>query len=60
VSYLTELDETKRQLEEKHPGWHVWYVPHLNRSITWCARREPLLNEDSPESLSEAIEQAGP
>jgi hypothetical protein len=58
VNYLDELDERKRQLEQRHPGWHVWYVPHLDRSVTWCGRANPLLNEDSPEALSAAIEQA--
>jgi hypothetical protein len=58
ADYLNELDETKRQLEERHPGWHVWYVPHLDRTVTWCAQPWPLLNEDSSEHLSEAIAQA--
>jgi hypothetical protein len=58
-SLLEELDERKRQLEEKHPGWHVWYVPHhADRAVTWCAQQIPTLNEDSPEALSEAIERA--
>ena len=56
MSFLTELDELKRELEERHPGWQVWFVPHsLNRTVTWCARPNPLLNEDSPAHLSEAI-----
>jgi hypothetical protein len=59
VSWLTEMDERKRQLMEKHPGWLVWYVPHTNRTVKWCARPEPLLNEDTAEALSAAIEQAG-
>jgi hypothetical protein len=33
-------------------------VPHLNRTVTWCARPRPLLNENSPEDLAEAIEEA--
>jgi hypothetical protein len=58
VSWLTEMDEHRRQLMEKHPGWLVWYVPrHGQRVTTWCARQEPLLNADSPEALSAAIEQ---
>jgi hypothetical protein len=55
MSYLGEMDQQKRLLEEQHPGWRVWYVPHLDRTVTWCARREPVLNEASPEDLSEAI-----
>jgi hypothetical protein len=58
-SYLGEMDERKRELEERHPGWQIWYVPHLDRTVTWCGRPWPLLNEDSPEHLSEAIRQAG-
>jgi hypothetical protein len=57
VSYLTELDEIKRRLQEEHPGWRVWYVPHsIDRGVTWCAQREPTLNEASPEELAAAIE----
>jgi hypothetical protein len=60
VSYLDERDERKRQLEEQHPGWQVWYVPHHGQRVTkWCARPWPLLNADTPEALSAAIEQAG-
>jgi hypothetical protein len=60
VSFLDEMDERKRQLMEQHPGWQVWYVPHHGqRATTWCARPNPLLNADSPEALSAAIEQAG-
>lgn len=55
---LGALDLLKRDLEERFPGWQVWYVPHLDRSVTWCARPWPLLNEDSPEHLAEAIGQA--
>ena len=57
--HLGEADRLKRQLEERYPGWQVWFVPHLDRSVTWCARPWPLLNEDSPEHLAEAIEQSG-
>lgn len=58
MSFLTELDERKQRLQEEHPGWQVWYVPNANRTVTWCARREPLLNACSPEELAEAIVQA--
>ena len=51
-SYLTVLDERKRELEQDNPGWQIWYVPHsAGRSVTWCARPLPLLNADSPEEL---------
>jgi len=57
MSYLNELDRIKHELEERHPGWHIWFVPHLNRTVMWCGQRNPVLNEDSPEALSAAIEQ---
>lgn len=59
ASYLTELDERKRELEHCNPGWQIWYVPHsVNRTVTWCARPRPLLNTDSPEQLQKLIDQA--
>jgi len=59
ASYLNELDAIKRDLEARFPGWQIWYVPHATvRAVTWCARPWPLLNEDSPEHLAEAIERA--
>lgn len=61
ASYLQELDTTKADLETRFPGWNIWYVPHsVDKDVTWCARPWPLLNEDSPEHLAEAIEQATP
>jgi hypothetical protein len=44
ASFLTELDERKHELERGNPGWQIWYVPHTNRTVTWCARPWPLLN----------------
>jgi hypothetical protein len=58
TSYLNALDRIQAELQERYPGWQIWYVPHINRTVTWCARPWPLLNEDSPEHLAEAIEQA--
>jgi hypothetical protein len=58
MSYLTELDRIRDQLRAEHPGWLIWYVPHHDRTVMWCARPEPLLNEASPEELAEAIERA--
>jgi hypothetical protein len=59
VGYLTVRDDQKRELEQDNPGWQIWYVPHsASRSVTWCARRWPLLNADSPEELQKLIEQA--
>lgn len=57
-SYLTVLDERKRELEQDNPGWQIWYVPHsAGRSVTWCARPLPLLNADGPEELQKLIDQ---
>jgi hypothetical protein len=59
VSFLGEMDERKAELEARFPGWQIWYVPHLDRTSTWCARPWPLLNEASPEDLAAAIADAG-
>jgi hypothetical protein len=58
ASFLTELDERKQELERGYPGWQIWYVPHTNRTVMWCARPRPLLNADSAEQLQQLIEQA--
>jgi hypothetical protein len=58
ANYLTELDERKRELEDDNPSWQIWYVPHTDRTVTWCARPRPLLNTDSPEQLQQLIDQA--
>jgi hypothetical protein len=61
-SYLAELDEQKAALAARHPGWHVWYVPHSDSSgishIVWCAHRHPLVNCTGPQELSDAIREA--
>jgi hypothetical protein len=58
-SYLTVLDDRKRELAQDNPGWQVWYVPRsAARGAIWCARPWPLLNADSPEELQKLIEQA--
>jgi hypothetical protein len=56
ASYLTELDERKQELELDNQGWQIWYVPHHDRTVTWCARPRPLLNTDSPEQLQKLID----
>jgi hypothetical protein len=55
TSFFDGLDAIKADLEDRFPGWQVWYVPHNNRTVTWCARPHPLLNENSPEDLAQAI-----
>jgi hypothetical protein len=51
------LDAIKAELERKHPGWWIWYVPAMN-SVGWCARPHPGLAEHSPEDLETAISEA--
>lgn len=57
-SYLHALDKTKADLQKQFSGWHIWYVPGMNRTVTWCAQPYPLLNTDSPEHLAAAISEA--
>ena len=58
MSFLKGLDNTKRELEAQFPGWHIWYIPHLNRSVTWCAQPWSLINSQSPEHLAADITEA--
>ncbi len=58
ASFLTELDESMHELRRDNPGWQIWYVPHTDRTVTWCARPQPLINTDSPEQLQKLIDQA--
>jgi hypothetical protein len=51
------LDERKHELEQDNPCWQIWYVPHTDRTVTWCARPWPLLNAASPEQLQKHIDQ---
>ena len=55
---LPELDRIKRDLERLYPGWHVWYVPRSEGSVTWCATPWPLINARSVEHLRAEIFQA--
>jgi hypothetical protein len=56
--YLIGLDRIKADLERRFPGWHIWYVPHVGGSVTWCAQPWPLINSGSPEQLAAEIIQA--
>jgi hypothetical protein len=58
ASFLTELDERKHELEHDNPGWQIWYVPKMDRTVTWCARPQRLIDADSPEQLQKLIDQA--
>jgi hypothetical protein len=58
VSYLQELDRIKADLAERFPGWQIWFVPHSDRTVVWCARPWPLINAQSPEFLVSEIRKA--
>jgi hypothetical protein len=51
---FTDLDSERDRIQDVHPGWQVWYVPHMN-GITWCARPLPSLSEGSTDDLEKAI-----
>ncbi|MBV9448967.1 MAG: hypothetical protein JO345_24020 [Streptosporangiaceae bacterium] len=55
---LTVYDEMQAELQKKFPGWQIWYVPKLDKSVAWCARPWPVINSDSPEQLEADIAQA--
>lgn len=52
---LNALDQIKAGLEERFPGWQIWYVPHGDRTVVWCARPWPLLNASSEKELADEI-----
>jgi len=58
MSILTGLDKIRRELEQQFPGWHIWYVPHVGKHVTWCAQPWPLINSTSPEHLAADIRNA--
>lgn len=58
TSFLTALDRIRDELAQRYPGWQIWYSPRTDRTVVWCARPNPLLNEASPEQLAKAIERA--
>jgi folate-dependent phosphoribosylglycinamide formyltransferase PurN len=59
MASFRDLDEQVAALKAKHPGWRIWFVPHsVDGGVTWCAVREPTINTDTPEHLSQEIELA--
>jgi len=52
---LFDLDAERDRLEQKHPGWQVWYVPLAVGGVLWCAQRRPTLQERTPAELEKAI-----
>ena len=55
MAFLNEMDKIRDELAAKFPGWQIWYVPQLNRTVTWCARPWPLIHADSSEGLERKI-----
>ena len=51
-------DRIRAQLQERFPGWQVWWVKKTGKGYIWCARPNPLINADTPEDLIEAIAKA--
>jgi hypothetical protein len=58
MGFLNELDKIRHELQQQFPGWQIWYVPSLDKSVTWCARPWPILNCGSVEHLKADIRQA--
>ncbi len=55
---LSVLDEAKAELEREKPGWRIWFVPRAIGGTRWCAQPLPLLAEDSPDHLWQAMNEA--
>jgi hypothetical protein len=61
---LLSLRQQQAQLQTRHPGWEIWYVPLALGGIRWCARHrgEPdlthVLHAYRPDHLAEYIEDA--
>jgi hypothetical protein len=51
---LDELDRVQKLLEEEFPECRIGYAYQPGR-VTWSAQVGPMLNEDSPDALREAI-----
>jgi hypothetical protein len=52
-------DQVLAALQERFPGWRVWYVLCYVGPTAWCARHGSVhLKKDSPEWLAGAIEEA--
>jgi hypothetical protein len=50
----------RRELQNDHPGWQIWYVFHHDGPATWHARPKPWLNAPSPDDLRKLISEASP
>jgi hypothetical protein len=57
LSLLEQLDRTRQELADEHPGWSIWYVFHPAGSATWHARRNQISAPD-PDALRVAISAA--
>jgi hypothetical protein len=61
MSWITDADKQKQALQEKHPNWRIWYVPHFAGSkpfFTWHGYRLPHLNANSAEEFEEYVREA--
>jgi hypothetical protein len=50
--------ERRRELEQRFPGWEIWYVPREPDGATWRARPRMLIDANDPEDLAAAIRAA--
>ena len=58
VHDLAALDKIRHELEERLPGWRIWYVPRSTGAVTWCAHPWPVINAQTPEQLLAEVAQA--
>jgi hypothetical protein len=54
---LDEIDRVQKILEEEFPECRIGYSYQPSR-VTWSAQVGPVLHEDSPDALREAIKRA--
>ena len=54
VASFAELNAIRAGLEDRFPGWQIWYVPQMG-GVTWCAQPWPVVNSLSPEQLAADI-----
>ena len=55
---LSKLDAELARLRSARPDWNIWFVPHADGHVVWCAQPYPLLNCSSPQELTEAMDRA--
>jgi hypothetical protein len=55
---LCYLDAELARLRKAYPSYRIWFVPHADGRVVWCAQPLPLLNCRSPAELAEEITRA--